>query len=402
MKKLKLLITTLVFVLMVTVLSTSVFAETITYNYIESDASNIYVFFEKPDSWASDDVYVNFVDSQTSNLAFDEPGVKMNKVLEKASYGPVFTITNDIYALPISLTPLQDNHFDQVIFTSGTQQDKTVPATLVSYKRYIVDGGEGLNQTTATPDTKLFDITLATTLEQNLENLNEINPDLYQTLKRPINKLIYDVQYILSDPPFSSFNESFNRVITNKDIIKDAFQKDPNSVEELRKKIAEANEKINEDGYTEDSIQTLANEIPNAQHILDNEQYFTQDQIDSETETLDNLIKGLVPITTDLEKLIEEAKTIDPDKYTDESGNNLKTAIDDAEKALEDKSNLTLDKVKELTKNLKDAIDGLEEKKVKNESNNPATGDILAIILPLLALASVAGIFTFVYSKKQK
>ena len=401
MKKIKLLLTTLSFALIAVVLSTSVFAETITYDFTEDDIDNIYTFFEKGDSWENEDVYVNFVDSTTGNLAFDEPGIKMRKVLEKDAYEPILTISNDLYALPISRSSLTGNNFDQVIFSGGSDAsnitDKTVASSLTPFRKYVITGGEKMAQTVNS--TEHFDTTVVTTVQKEIRNLKNVNPELYNQMKDTLNSVPTLIQEIIAELNFYSFNELFEDLDEIKEVI---TSKDPNSIEALRKKIAEANEKITEEGYTDDSIQALTDEIPAAQNILDNEVYFSQAQIDSETETLDNLIKGLIPDTTELEKVVEEAKEIDTDKYTDDSVKNLNDNLDKAQEGLENKTGLTPDSVKELTNNLRDAIAALEEKTTTNESKNPATGDILAIILPILALATVTGIFTFVYSKKQK
>lgn len=401
MKNYKLFLTTLGFALMIVFLSSSVFAGTIEYTYVNDDPTAIQVFFDKPDSWKNSDVYVNFVNSVTGELAFDEPGQKMMKVLDKFSFDPVMEFPNDLYAFPISSTPLTENNFDRVVFSSGASttsiSDKTVPAELIEFARYTVTDGEELSQTVTSG--KVLNVTIPTSIQRFATDLRQKNPELYQTLEETINSLIFRLQQIVAEE--YDVNE-INAAMDSINTIKDTFVKDPNSTKELEEKIAEANEKITEEGYTEESISALEDEIPNAQNIVDNETYFSQDQIDAETENLDNLIKGLVPVTTDLEKAIEEAKAIDPEKYTDETAKALDEAVKAGQECIDNKTAYTPDQVKELTKNIKDAMAALEEKKIATETKNPATGDILAIILPILALASVAGIFTFVYSKKRK
>ena len=77
MKKFKLLLTTLCFALMVSVLSGSVFAEPLPDSYDNTDnSSDVYTFFEKPEAWGNNEIYINFINSQTGDLTFEEPGVE--------------------------------------------------------------------------------------------------------------------------------------------------------------------------------------------------------------------------------------------------------------------------------------------------------------------------------------
>lgn len=400
MKKFKLLLTTLCFALMVSVLSGSVFAEPLPDSYDNTDNSGyVYTFFEKPEAWGNNEIYINFINSQTGDLTFEEPGLKLHKLMDKQSiFEGIIELPEELYGLAVQSSNL--NGADKVIFSSGSSAsnitNKTIAADLAPFRIFSITGGEGLEQTVDTTGT--FSINTVTAIQKAYINLKQKNPELAEILETQFEDLQTSIQEILVEITA----ESAQSFIENAKVITDTFTKDPNSIEELKAKIAEANEKVGDEDYTEDSRTPLSQEIEIAQNIVDNESIFSQDQIDAETEELDNFIKGLVPVTTELEKAIEEAKAIDPEKYTDETVKKLYDAVEEGQNGLNNKTSLTPDKVKELTKNIKDAIAALEEKKATTESKNPATGDILAIIFPILALASVAGIFTFVYSKKQK
>lgn len=400
MKKFKLLLTTLCFALMVSVLSGSVFAEPLPDSYDNTDhSSDVYTFFEKPEAWGNNEIYINFINSQTGDLTFEEPGLKLHKLMDKQSiFEGITELPEELYGLAVQSSNL--NGADKVIFSSGSSAsnitNKTIAADLAPFRIFSITGGEGLEQTVDTTGT--FSINTVTAIQKAYRNLKQKNPELAEILETQFEDLQTSIQEILVEITA----ESAQSFIENAKVITDTFIKDPNSIEELKAKIAEANEKVGDEDYTEDSRTPLSQEIEIAQNIVDNESIFSQDQIDAETEELDNFIKGLVPVTTELEKAIEEAKAIDPEKYTDETVKKLYDAVEEGQNGLNNKTSLTPDKVKELTKNIKDAIAALEEKKATTESKNPATGDILAIIFPILALASVAGIFTFVYSKKQK
>lgn len=400
MKKFKLLLTTLCFALMVSVLSGSVFADPLPDSYDNTDhSSDVYTFFEKPEAWGNNEIYINFINSQTGDLTFEEPGLKLHKLMDKQSiFEGIIELPEELYGLAVQSSNL--NGADKVIFSSGSSAsnitNKTIAADLAPFRIFSITGGEGLEQTVDTTGT--FSINTVTAIQKAYRNLKQKNPELAEILETQFEDLQTSIQEILVEITA----ESAQSFIENAKVITDTFTKDPNSIEELKAKIAEANEKVGDEDYTEDSRTPLSQEIEIAQNIVDNESIFSQDQIDAETEELDNFIKGLVPVTTELEKAIEEAKAIDPEKYTDETVKKLYDAVEEGQNGLNNKTSLTPDKVKELTKNIKDAIAALEEKKATTESKNPATGDILAIIFPILALASVAGVFTFVYSKKQK
>jgi len=400
MKKFKLLLTTLCFALMVSVLSGSVFADPLPDSYDNTDhSSDVYTFFEKPEAWGNNEIYINFINSQTGDLTFEEPGLKLHKLMDKQSiFEGIIELPEELYGLAVQSSNL--NGADKVIFSSGSSAsnitNKTIAADLAPFRIFSITGGEGLEQTVDTTGT--FSINTVTAIQKAYRNLKQKNPELAEILETQFEDLQTSIQAILVEITA----ESAQSFIENAKVITDTFTKDPNSIEELKAKIAEANEKVGDEDYTEDSRTPLSQEIEIAQNIVDNESIFSQDQIDAETEELDNFIKGLVPVTTELEKAIEEAKAIDPEKYTDETVKKLYDAVEEGQNGLNNKTSLTPDKVKELTKNIKDAIAALEEKKATTESKNPATGDILAIIFPILALASVAGGFTFVYSKKQK
>lgn len=400
MKKFKLLLTTLCFALMVSVLSGSVFADPLPDSYDNTDhSSDVYTFFEKPEAWGNNEIYINFINSQTGDLTFEEPGLKLHKLMDKQSiFEGIIELPEELYGLAVQSSNL--NGADKVIFSSGSSAsnitNKTIAADLAPFRIFSITGGEGLEQTVDTTGT--FSINTVTAIQKAYRNLKQKNPELAEILETQFEDLQTSIQAILVEITA----ESAQSFIENAKVITDTFTKDPNSIEELKAKIAEANEKVGDEDYTEDSRTPLSQEIEIAQNIVDNESIFSQDQIDAETEELDNFIKGLVPVTTELEKAIEEAKAIDPEKYTDETVKKLYDAVEEGQNGLNNKTSLTPDKVKELTKNIKDAIAALEEKKATTESKNPATGDILAIIFPILALASVAGVFTFVYSKKQK
>lgn len=400
MKKFKLLLTTLCFALMVSVLSGSVFADPLPDSYDNTDhSSDVYTFFEKPEAWGNNEIYINFINSQTGDLTFEEPGLKLHKLMDKQSiFEGITELPEELYGLAVQSSNL--NGADKVIFSSGSSAsnitNKTIAADLAPFRIFSITGGEGLEQTVDTTGT--FSINTVTAIQKAYRNLKQKNPELAEILETQFEDLQTSIQAILVEITA----ESAQSFIENAKVITDTFTKDPNSIEELKAKIAEANEKVGDEDYTEDSRTPLSQEIEIAQNIVDNESIFSQDQIDAETEELDNFIKGLVPVTTELEKAIEEAKAIDPEKYTDETVKKLYDAVEEGQNGLNNKTSLTPDKVKELTKNIKDAIAALEEKKATTESKNPATGDILAIIFPILALASVAGVFTFVYSKKQK
>lgn len=400
MKKFKLLLTTLCFALMVSVLSGSVFADPLPDSYDNTDhSSDVYTFFEKPEAWGNNEIYINFINSQTGDLTFEEPGLKLHKLMDKQSiFEGIIELPEELYGLAVQSSNL--NGADKVIFSSGSSAsnitNKTIAADLAPFRIFSITGGEGLEQTVDTTGT--FSINTVTAIQKAYRNLKQKNPELAEILETQFEDLQTSIQEILVEITA----ERAQSFIENAKVITDTFTKDPNSIEELKAKIAEANEKVGDEDYTEDSRTPLSQEIEIAQNIVDNESIFSQDQIDAETEELDNFIKGLVPVTTELEKAIEEAKAIDPEKYTDETVKKLYDAVEEGQNGLNNKTSLTPDKVKELTKNIKDAIAALEEKKATTESKNPATGDILAIIFPILALASVAGVFTFVYSKKQK
>ena len=400
MKKFKLLLTTLCFALMVSVLSGSVFADPLPDSYDNTDhSSDVYTFFEKPEAWGNNEIYINFINSQTGDLTFEEPGLKLHKLMDKQSiFEGIIELPEELYGLAVQSSNL--NGADKVIFSSGSSAsnitNKTIAADLAPFRIFSITGGEGLEQTVDTTGT--FSINTVTAIQKAYRNLKQKNPELAEILETQFEDHQTSIQAILVEITA----ESAQSFIENAKVITDTFTKDPNSIEELKAKIAEANEKVGDEDYTEDSRTPLSQEIEIAQNIVDNESIFSQDQIDAETEELDNFIKGLVPVTTELEKAIEEAKAIDPEKYTDETVKKLYDAVEEGQNGLNNKTSLTPDKVKELTKNIKDAIAALEEKKATTESKNPATGDILAIIFPILALASVAGVFTFVYSKKQK
>ena len=400
MKKFKLLLTTLCFALMVSVLSGSVFADPLPDSYDNTDhSSDVYTFFEKPEAWGNNEIYINFINSQTGDLTFEEPGLKLHKLMDKQSiFEGIIELPEELYGLAVQSSNL--NGADKVIFSSGSSAsnitNKTIAADLAPFRIFSITGGEGLEQTVDTTGT--FSINTVTAIQKAYRNLKQKNPELAEILETQFEDLQTSIQEILVEITA----ERAQSFIENAKVITDTFTKDPNSIEELKAKIAEANEKVGDEDYTEDSRTPLSQEIEIAQNIVDNESIFSQDQIDAETEELDNFIKGLVPVTTELEKAIEEAKAIDPEKYTDETVKKLYDAVEEGQNGLNNKTSLTPDKVKELTKNIKDAIAALEEKKATTESKNPATGDILAIIFPILSLASVADVFTFVYTKKQK
>lgn len=364
-----------------------------------STVNDIYCF-ERPDSWNGNKIYVNLINSTDNSKAFPEPGKEISKVLDKFKFYNIFELNAELYALSITNDIASKGNYDKIVFSNGNDENnitnQTLPIDIKNNVIYTVTDGSGTSQVCKA--TFPFNIDTVTHITLFLQKLQKINTNIDNEIIQSINNISNNIQNLSADLEACNL---LNDILNPLDNINKKFSKDNSLIDDLNKKIDEAKDAIRDEGYTQESVKKLENTITEAENIKNNIDYFTNDQINDIINALDEDIKNLVPDTSKLEEALENAKKVETGKYTDETVKVLKDAIANAEEALKNKSNLTIDKVNELTKALNDAINALKEKNIVNENTNPTTGDILYIVIPLLVLAVLVIAFTVVYSKKK-
>lgn len=358
-------------------------------------------YFEKPDSWDGSKVYINLIDSSSNTTAFPEPGTEISKILNKFKIENVFEINGDIYKFVMNDEIAATGNFDKIVFSNGNDDtnvtNKTNPVDLSSNVIYKISGGTGLAQDCI--DSQAFNITASTNIRMFSDTLKEKNTNLDQDIINNLEKIAVTLQkitarltnYDLGDDLLIPLNE-----------VNNYLQKEDNLYDELNKKIEEGKNAIKDGGYTKDSTTKLEAQIKNGETVKENYNYYTNDQVKNTIQSIDYAIKNLVVDTSKLEETLNKAKDIVTNKYTDETAKILSDAINKVEEALKDTTSLTVKSVNDYITTLNDAINKLVEKTITNENTNPATGDILFIIIPVLVVAILAILFTVVYSKKKK
>lgn len=354
-------------------------------------------YFEKPDSWTGNKVYINLLDSNTNTKAFPDPGAEIPKILDKFTIPNTFELNGALYAFSMNEEVASRGNFDKIIFSSGNDSQNIINQTqttdIVDRSIYKVTGGSGTLQEVTTSN---FDINVVTDIQFFTQDLKNKNPQLNESTISNLEKVTLTLQKILANS--YDYNLSNDLLIPLQEI-NNYLSKDEGQYEELNKKIEEANNILNNPENKQENISKLEQNLKDAENIKDNYDYFTKDQVNDIIKILDEEIEKLLPDTSKLEEILEKAKNIDISKYTDETAKLLSDAIAKTEDAL--KGNLTTSKITELTTALNDAISKLLEKNITNEDKNPATGDILYIIIPVLVIATLAILFTIVYSKKK-
>lgn len=355
-------------------------------------------YLEKPDSWKGSETYVNLINSNDNSKAFTEPGKKISKVLDKFNFFNIVELSGDLYMLPVTNDIASTGTYDKIIFSNGNNE-----TTIENISQYIdISDNTVYNITDENGVWKIstleFGIDNATKLQSFSRTIQTINPNVSNEIITSLDSISYNIQKILAG--FSDVNV-LEDVLRPLSISNKEFSKNSSLIDDLNKKIDEAKNIIKNGGYTEESTKKLEETIKESESIRDNIDYFTNKQVNDMINKLDQDINGLIPNTSELEKIIDEAKKIENDKYTDESSKILTDAIIKAEDSLNNKNSLTLDKINELIKNIKDAMSNLKEKNIVVEGNNPATGDILYIIIPVLVICVLTIAFTVIYSKKK-
>lgn len=365
--------------------------------------SNDTYYFEKPDSWNKTKVYINLINGTTNQTAFEEPGIEISKVLDKFKLNKVFELDGDLYKFSMTDEIMSKGDFDKIVFSNGDNTSniihKTKMTDIANGYIYKITGGTGLEQI-ATPSNS-FNITTATNMQTFSTELQKINKNINSDIIKTLDTVTTNIQKILADATSCDIEKDILIPLSN--ISKD-FSKDNNLLDELNKKIEEGKNKLKDNIYTEDTTKALENALNDAEIIRKNIDYYTNNQVKDIISKLDKAINGLVKKidTSKLEETLNKAKEIETNKYTDESVKLLSEAITNAENALKDKSTLSAEKIDELTNKLNEAINALKDKNIANKVTNPATGDILYIVIPILVIAALVIAFTIVYSKKKK
>lgn len=347
------------------------------------------VFFEKPSTWTGEKIYANLINSTTNETATTAPGYELAFQSSAFSVEGLFDLKGDLYSFTVPDTIV--GTYDKISFTDQTTTSENLdfnPNAL--YK---------MGEKAFIPNT--YDSKFVIALQLFVSNLKKANTDANTELIDSVNQLSVKVQQMLVDEGQASVDlmtNLFNPLHNLSNLLK----KDSTSINELNKTIKDGKDAIYNGGYTQDTTEKLSTDIAKGDNMVNNEQYFENDQIKNMTTTIRNDINSLVPDTTELEKLLNDAKNIEQKKYTDETVKVLNDAITNTTAQLANKDTLTVLKIKDLTASLKNAISSLKEKEIVTETTNPPTGDILYIIIIVLAVAALAIGFTVVYSKKKK
>ena len=374
------------------------------------------VYLEKPTNWADDSVYVQLTDTSDNSNLFPEPGMKMDKFLDGFSLNTgyesyIFSI-KDVYK--VTIPAVNGKNYDKLSFSNGNEK---TPAIEYSTKIFNID--ENLN---VLDFSESYSNGYNVTLQRFYNELPEKNKTIDQNL---LNTILSNIQsgytnlakYCLNTSDVSTFE-----FLTNLSEVSLYMTKPEDKFNQLDQKISDASNAVNDPRYIEDNKDDLRAALPVAQEIRENYIYYTNDQVDDIIERLNLLMKKLVVDTTELEKLYEKASQIDKSKYTEDSVKNLENVVDEAQNILtNDDTDLTVEKIEDISNKLNDAINSLKEKSsINSEQNktdvsdvsdvtvtdqsksNPSTGDVLAIILIIMAIAIVVIGFTSVYLKKKK
>ncbi len=312
------------------------------------------VCFIKPDSWDGTKLKLTLLNDQNDTLDITpEEGVL--KKISNISYinTTLGDFNGDIYNFKIP--NLEDKTYTKLKFSTSDESNTSTTLEYQPSKAYKISSGSDNNQTLSTFEVK---IALGVELQKIKADIIKYNPDCSTSVMDNLDTIIQDVQkYVVNIT-----SNIWDKIFTPLSSFLTYFEKDTESLDKLNSTIQKAKSTLEPGGYDDNSTKALQENITKAESAVENSSVFTNDQIKELTKQLETSISNLVVDTSTLESLLLQAKDIMDfsDYFTDDSIKNLPDTISNAQEGINDKENLTVDKVKELTNSLKDLIEKAE------------------------------------------
>ena len=250
-------------------------------------------------------------------------------------------------------------------------------------------------------------------------NLNALDTSIYLTSTvKPFNEALNNAEDILNkkDATYAEVEDAYKALQTARQNL--VLKATDTEIKALENKMAS----YKEEDYTVSSWKDFALVLDEIKEELKAEH--SSAEIEALTTKLEEASKKLVlkGNTAELELLLDQAKKTDSKLYTEKSYKNLLEVIELAEKALENKDELSQEEVDALTKQLRDVMEALEknveitptkpskpstpskpEETTKPEvkpSTKPATGD--TTMVGLFAFFSMISLVGYVLLKKKE
>lgn len=240
-----------------------------------------------------------------------------------------------------------------------------------------------------------------------------------------VTSVLAEVDNVIKDK--NAVQSEINEVLSKLEKAVETLQDSKFNWEILQQLLAEAEDKILdeiENGLyvSNKAVENYQKAYEEAKALTGTDEDVTQSKIDTAVANLETAKEGLIYRVSDAERdalaaLIEKYKDLDLDKYTDESIERYKEALDAAKKALEDE-NMSAEKFEKIKKDYEKALDALELKPEKdpgtsgtaNGQENPdsdsgkpvKTGDVQSPIVLLVTVLLTGATVCQILLRKSK
>ncbi len=386
-------------------------AENLSYSPISLKIDNT-VYFKKPDSW-SDSIFVYMWNSTTKNRNSDWGTTYMTNVSE------------NIYSYTLSSSDWNvADGFDMIIFGDGTKLTKdllTVGQRIFIGNDSAIESGSNTGKYDGIWAYTHSQISNLTTLV-NQKTVPAADKNYYTVESYAIYKEQYDLAKTVINSTYvaTTYSDLTSQYDKSLLALTFAYNNLKLNTNILSEKIVEM-EAVDTSKYAPDLVDAFVESIDNSKNLLQNPSTITISDMKTAISNMETAYNNLIVDKSELEALINTAKNINSELYTDNSVQALRTALEDATNIYESNDSSYSDVQTQIEK-LKTAISSLVEKSSENTdssntdnstaetkeheenslTSNPYTGDIILIITGILILASIILVVTTIYLKKNK
>lgn len=339
-------------------------------------------------------------------------------------------VENNLYSYTLSSSDLNvADGFDMIIFSDGTKQTKdlsTVGQRIFIGNDSAIESGsdtgkyDGIWVYTHSQISNLTTLVNQKTVPATDKNYYTaesyaIYKEQYDLAKTVINSTYVATTYVATT--YSDLTSQYDKSLLALTFAYNNLKLNTNILSE---KIVEM-EAVDTSKYAPDLVDAFVESIENSKNLLQNPSTITISDMKTAISNMETAYNNLVVDKSELEALINTAKNINPELYTDNSVQALRTTLENATNIYESDDSSYSDVQTQIEK-LKTAISSLVKKSSENTdssnadnsteetkeqeenslTSNPYTGDIILIITGILILASIISVVTTIYLKKNK
>lgn len=382
------------------------------FNIISLKAGDT-INFERPSSWNSEDsVHVYMWDSYNTS----------SKISEWADR-PAMTLVDGnsyTYTLP-ETTP--SNGFNLIIFTDGkadgakqTKDLSTIGTNLTFIANNEPTDGNYDGFWASTDKSDLSKLVKNTTIPVADKDFYTIDSYNYYKKQYDLASSLLNYKFIAST--YLYYTSQYYKSLLG---LKCTYDNLVLNTSILSNKIDEMNA-VDTSKYEPTLVQAFTESIAEATSILRNSDTLTLNSMKNALNNMEIAYNNLTVDKSELEALINKAKSIDTNLYTYESSNTLLNTLDDATITFED-VNASYSEVQNQIKKLTEAIDNLvlkdneapaettennedadttQKESNTTDSSNPHTGDIIFALIELALLSIIIFTVSNKYLKNHK